>query len=105
MLILLNLSETAELVGHHPMHVRLLVKNGQFPKPLTVPGKRVRTYFIHLQVNDWITARAVKDALDKQQGKKKRGRPAKSRKEPAGRRRGWPSIATRNLIETEGAGS
>ena len=105
MLILLNLSETADLVDHHPMHVRLMVKQGVFPQPVKIPGKRVRVHFIQAEIYEWMVKREIRLALDKRDGKKPPGRPPKSRKEPAGRRRGWPSIATRNLIETEGAGS
>lgn len=93
MLILLTLQETADLVGHHLSHVRLLVDQRKFPKPVKTPGRAVRIHFAQDDVFQWLVKRERKLAVDVGKGHKQPGHPPKSQSTDG--RRGWPSIASR----------
>lgn len=93
MLILLTLQESADLIGHHLSHVRLLVKQKKFPKPIKTPGRAVRIHFAQDDVFQWLVKRERKLAVDAAKGHKRRGAPV--RPQPTDGRHGWPSIASR----------
>ena len=83
MLILLTVQETADLIGRKFAYPMKLAKKGDFPKPVKVPGRRVRTYFDQHEIYEWMIARALNATA------------AAPLKSPGDRRRGWPSVARR----------
>ena len=61
MVTLIDAAEAAVLTGYHRIHIYTLMKKGDFPAAIYVPGdgKRPRTHFRKDQVEAWIAKRAA----------------------------------------------
>ena len=62
MVILIDAKEAAILTGYHRIHIFKLMKKGEFPPAILVPGggKRPRTHFRKDHIEAWIADRAAK---------------------------------------------
>ena len=54
----LRMKQVAERVGYHPVHIRRLVKAGEFPKPVPLGERAVG--FVEAEVIAWQEARIAK---------------------------------------------
>ena len=52
----LRYREVAERVHYTPVHIRRLIKSGDFPKPIKLGGRRV--VFDSAEIDEWLQAKA-----------------------------------------------
>jgi prophage regulatory protein len=52
----LRYKDVAEKVHYHPIHIRRLVKAGEFPQPIRLGGNRVA--FVEQEIEDWLQEKA-----------------------------------------------
>ena len=78
MLVLIDLSEVSEAIGHHRQSVRRMIAEGIFPNSVPMFGRkpaRTGTYFIQTEVAEWVQKRAIRNAVNKASGTGITGRP------------------------------
>ena len=52
----LRYREVAERVHYTPVHIRRLIKQGEFPEPIRLGGRRVA--FDSAEIDNWLKAKA-----------------------------------------------
>ena len=62
-LTLIDAKEAAILTGYHRITIYTLMRKGEFPRAIYVPGGksgRPRTHFLKKDVEKWVSSRAAK---------------------------------------------